>query len=172
MDVPIAPLPTGDLDDTLRSAIDHAMRSRAMSTSAPARIWAHRPEIAQRQVDLLASFYEHSCLDERLRELVRLRVASFNDCEACQLARKSDDVTEEDVACLAPDNERFTARERAAIGFADLLVTDHLADTTELFAELRTCFDEAEMVELGMFIACMLGNGRLAHILRVARIPG
>lgn len=170
-DVPVAPRAAAALDGQLRAALDHALQVRAMSTPVPGRLWGHRPEIARRQVELLTSFYEHSCLDERLRELVRLRVAAFNDCAVCQLARKSDEVTDDDVACLAPDNERFTLRERAALRFADLLVVDHLADTTEVFEQLHACFDEAEIVELGMFTVAMLGNGRLAHVLQVARIP-
>jgi alkylhydroperoxidase family enzyme len=99
-------------------------------------------------------------------ELVRLRIASLNDCEACKTARKSDEVSEEEIACLASDDPRFAESERAALRFAELFAVDHFSLDESVFAELARHYSNEEIVELGMFAALMLGNGRLAYVLR------
>ncbi|MET0377381.1 MAG: hypothetical protein ABW049_00210, partial [Spongiibacteraceae bacterium] len=98
--------------------------------------------------------------------LVRLRIAVFNDCLACKTARKSDAVDEADIACLDSDSEHFTPRERIALRYAELFVTDHFAIDDAMFAELGNHFTKAEIIELGLFVASALGGGRLAHVLR------
>ncbi|MGX1675503.1 carboxymuconolactone decarboxylase family protein [Streptomyces sp. NPDC055400] len=143
-----------------------ARASRALSSDLPVRIWAHRPELAKAQLRLQREAHEGRLLDGRLMELVRLRIAAANDCRACQVARKSDDVSEEDVACLSADDPRYTAKEAAALRFAELFAMDHLAIDDDVLGELHRHFTAAEIVELGMFAALMLGSGRLARALR------
>lgn len=167
----VPPQPWAQLPDGLRAASDRAVELRALSTTVPVQVWGHRPLIAQRQVELLAAFYEDSVLDDRLRELVRLRVATWNDCVACNAARKSDEVTDEDVACLSSDDSRFTAREQAALRFADQLVIDHLAIDATFMAAIASTFTSEELVELGMFIVAMLGNGRLVRAFQAYEDP-
>ncbi|MBZ4521773.1 carboxymuconolactone decarboxylase family protein [Mycobacterium avium subsp. hominissuis] len=111
-------------------------------------------------------FYDSSVLPGRLLELVRLRIASINQCQVCQTSRKSPDVTEDDVACLGDDDERFTPAERAALSFTSLLAADHLSLGEEEISRLRGYFTDEQIVELGMFAALMVGSGRLARALR------
>ncbi|WP_432199083.1 carboxymuconolactone decarboxylase family protein [Streptomyces sp. bgisy027] len=162
----IEPVPRADLDEELDGLIGKARASRALSSDLPVRIWAHRPALAKAQLRLQGEIHEGRLLDARLMELVRLRIAAMNDCRACQVARKSDDVSEEDVACLSSDDPRFTAREAAALRFAELFAIDHLAVDDAVLGELHRHFTAAEIVELGMFAALMLGSGRLARVLR------
>jgi hypothetical protein len=105
------------LPDELRAAIERGLASRMLSTSRPIQVWAHRPKVALAWLALMASLHEDSLLDERLRELVRLKIASLTQCQACQLARKSEQVDERDIACIATDSEHFTPAERAALFF-------------------------------------------------------
>jgi alkylhydroperoxidase family enzyme len=58
----------------------------------------------------------------------------------------------------APD---LSAAEKAAISYADLSANDHFSINDETFADLRQHYTEAEIVELGMFIAYFIGYGRL-----------
>jgi alkylhydroperoxidase family enzyme len=154
--------PVTVLDPGLTAALDQGVAAGAFSSDVLPRIWARRPELAGAQIALHTAFYEHAVLEERLLELARLRIAAINDCHACRVARKSDTVTEEDVACLTADDPRFTPREQAAIRFAELFALDHSrVDVAALSAHLS----EEEVVELGMFCALMLGSGRLAHVL-------
>jgi alkylhydroperoxidase family enzyme len=110
--------------------------------------------------------HQMGSLDERVRELVRLQIAAVTQCRSCQVARKSDTVTDEDVACLAPDSPRFTAREQAALRFAQLFAADPLSIDAVVFEELRRHFSVDEIVDLGMFSGLMLAGGRLNKVLR------
>jgi alkylhydroperoxidase family enzyme len=161
----IEPVPLEHLDDELRGLIRHGRATGMISTSVPHQVWAYRPELTKSILRRHVLSHEHSVLGARLQEIVRLRIAVFNDCRACRAARKSDAVDEDDVACLSSDADRFTAKERLALKFAELFASDHAAIDDRLMAELGACFSKAEIVELGLVCANASGNGRLAHVL-------
>lgn len=162
----IAPVPDDELSPEVASAIAAARHDGALSSNVLPRIWARRPELAQAQIALHRRFYDSSILPERLLELVRLRIASINQCEVCQTSRKSADVSEEDIACLAGDDPRFTPAERAALAFAEAFAVDHLGMGPYDIDRLRSHFTTDEIVEIAMFAALMVGSGRLAYALR------
>ena len=112
----------------------------------------------------MESLHNDSVLDERLRELVRLKIASITTCKACQLARKSDAVTEEDIACMATDSASFTPAERAALRYAELFAGDYLAIDDTDFLQLGDFFSTAQVVELGLYCALMLAGGRMTLV--------
>ncbi|WP_313054304.1 carboxymuconolactone decarboxylase family protein [Pseudomonas lopnurensis] len=160
----IPPVPLAELPDALREAVERGQRSRILSSPRPVQVWAHRPAAALAWVRLLESLHEDSLLDERLRELVRLKIASITTCQACQVARKSDRVSEEDIACLATDSPRFSAEERAALRFAELFAADYMAIDDSHFAALGEHFSQAQIAELNMFCALMLAGGRMTYV--------
>lgn len=132
------------------------------------RMFAHRPSIAKGIIALGAGIKTDRTLPERLLELVRLRVAFHNQCRSCMAIRYRGAVdagVTEDLVCSlekpmeAPD---LTPAEKAALGFADLFATDHLAIDTETFAGLREHFTEPQLVELCSWVAFCVGFGRLA----------
>lgn len=59
----------------------------------------------------------------------------------------------------------LTAREKAAIRFAEVLAGDHREASQELFDELRQYFTEAEIIDLGFRITSFVGYGRLIYTL-------
>ena len=61
----------------------------------------------------------------------------------------------------------FSARERVALRFAELMAVDHLKIDDALFAELRGHFTEAEIVEIGVSIGLFLGPGRFNAVLGI-----
>jgi alkylhydroperoxidase family enzyme len=134
------------------------------------RMLAHCPGMALGAIGFGASIAVNRTLPERLVELVRLRVAFHNQCRSCMAIRYSSAAGEvdENLVCSlerpeeAPD---LTSAERAAIAFADLFATDHLAITDARFAELREHFDEAQTMELLLHLALYVGMGRLAATL-------
>jgi hypothetical protein len=72
-------------------------------------------------------------------------------------------VSEELVCSLeqpedAPD---LTDAERAALRFADLFATDHLAIDDAVYDDLRQYYTEGELVEIGLNCALDVGVGRL-----------
>ena len=134
------------------------------------RMLAHCPGMAKGAIGFGAAIAMNRTLPERLVELVRLRVAFHNQCRSCMAIRYSSAVGEVDenlVCSLEKPQEAadLTPAERAAIEFADLFATDHLAITDARFAALREHFDEAQTMELLLHLALYVGMGRLAATL-------
>jgi AhpD family alkylhydroperoxidase len=137
---------------------------------APVRlqIYAHRPPIAAKLIELGETLRRERLLPDRLLELVRLRVAFWNQCRSCMAVRYEegalDGVTEQLVCSLERPEEAddLTDAERAAIAYADLMATDHHAITEDTFEGLRAFFSEPEIVELCMNVAWFVGFGRMA----------
>lgn len=132
------------------------------------RIMAHRPQAAKALGDLINAIYTTGTLSKRLMELVRMRIAFHNQCRSCMAIRFSsaaEEGVDDDLVCSletpaeAPD---LTDAERAALGYADLFATNHLAIDDSTYDELRKYYDEGEIVELGMHCALCVGGGRMA----------
>jgi len=162
----IDPVPLKDLPESLATAIAQGQANRMLSSTIPVQIWAHRPPIAKAWLQTMDSIHSGGLLPPRLRELVRLKIASITTCRACQVARKTDTVSEEDIACLTWDDPRFTPPESTALHFAELFAADYFAIEEPLYEELRVHFTTAEIVELHMFAALMLAGGRMTYVMR------
>jgi alkylhydroperoxidase family enzyme len=160
--IPLIPL--GDLPPRLAQAVVRGRDSRMLSSTVPVQVWAHRPEVAEAWLATLEAMHLRGVLDARLKELVRLKIASITACPACQMARKDDSVGEDDIACLSSDDARFTAPEQAALRYAELFAADYMAIDDALFARLAAHFSSAQVVELNMFCALMLAGGRMTYV--------
>ena len=132
------------------------------------RYFAHCPEQALGLMAFGGALKQNRQLPERLVELVRLRIAFFNQCRSCMAIRYSDavaDGVDEALVCSLErpqEADNLTPAEKVAIRYGELMATDHLAIDDALHAELRQHFSEAEIVELGMTCAFFVGFGRLA----------
>lgn len=132
------------------------------------RFFAHCPDQALGLMGFGGALKQHRKLPERLVELVRLRVAFFNQCRSCMAIRYADAVADgvtEGLVCSLErpqEAENLSPAEKAAIRFGELMATDHLAINDAVYDDLRQHFSEAEIVELGMTVAFFVGFGRLA----------
>lgn len=132
------------------------------------RFFAHCPEQALGLMGFGGALKRNRTLPDRLAELVRLRVAFFNQCRSCMAIRYSDAVADgvtEGLVCSLErpqEAENLTAAEKVAIRYGELMATDHLAIDDALYDQLRQHFTEAQIVELGMTVAFFVGFGRLA----------
>ena len=132
------------------------------------RIYANRPEIAEKFVELGQRLRDACTLSPRLVELVRLRIAFHNQCRSCMAVRYNyaaeDGMTEDLVCSLEKPQEAddLTEAERAAIAYADLMATDHLRVSDASFDDLREYFTEPEIMELCFNVAYFVGFGRMA----------
>ncbi|WP_232006623.1 carboxymuconolactone decarboxylase family protein [Mycobacterium sp. 1245805.9] len=133
-----------------------------------AAIMGRLPAVAEALGSLTAALRGHGTLPPRLLELVRLRIAFFNQCRSCIAVRYQsaiDDGLDQDAVCSLErpaDAENLSAAERSALRFAELFATDHLAIDDAVYDELREHFSEDQLVELGVHCAIALGVGRLS----------
>jgi AhpD family alkylhydroperoxidase len=124
------------------------------------------PKVAE-ALGALTAALKSGTLPPRLLELVRLRIAFHNQCRSCMSVRYQsavdDGLTEDAVCSLERPAEAadLSDAERAALKFADLFATNHLAIDESSYDELRRYLTEDELVELGMHCAVSLGVGRL-----------
>ena len=132
------------------------------------RFFAHCPEQALGLMGFGGALKMNRSLPDRLVELVRLRIAFFNQCRSCMAIRYSDalaDGLDEELVCSLEkpaEAENLTDAEKIAIRYGELFATDHLAIDDIIYDELRVHFSEAQIVELGMTVAFFVGFGRLA----------
>jgi alkylhydroperoxidase family enzyme len=127
-------------------------------------VWAHRPEVAKAMDTFRSAMADSGTLSPRLRELVRIRIAFHNQCRSCMAVRYQPDVVDEALVCELERPEEasdLTPAERAALRFADLFATEHLAIDEAVFDSLREHFQEGELVELSLLCAQCVGFGRM-----------
>lgn len=162
----IARVAPEDWDPRLRSAVKP--ENLTDLEQGLTRYFAHCPEQALGLMAFGGALKQNRQLPERLVELVRLRIAFFNQCRSCMAIRYSDavaDGVDEALVCSLErpqEADNLTPAEKVAIRYGELMATDHLAIDDALHAELRAHFSEAEIVELGMTCAFFVGFGRLA----------
>ena len=73
--------------------------------------------------------------------------------------------TEEKIAAIDDEtSDLLSARERAAIRFAEKLAVDHHKVDETLWSELRRHFSEAEIIELVAHTTLYIGFGRFNAI--------
>jgi AhpD family alkylhydroperoxidase len=155
-----------EFDPELRAMLgaDH----KSAREMRPTSVRAHHAELAKAYVRFTAAFQQHAVLSQRLRELVRLRIAFHNQCRSCMAMRYADAVADgvsEDLVCSLekPDEAAdLTDAERVALRYADLMANNHLAIGDAMYAELACHFSEKAVVELGTWCAICVGFGRLS----------
>ncbi|MEA3001834.1 MAG: hypothetical protein QOH81_622 [Sphingomonadales bacterium] len=162
----IEPVPLEALPAELAEAVARGRETRMLSATLPVQIWAHRPNVALAWLRTIEAIHVDGVLEPRLRELVRLKIANITTCRACQVARKSDEVSEEDIACLSWDDPRFTPAEQAALHYAELFAGDYFEIDEGIYAALGRHFSTEQIVELNLFAALMLAGGRMTYVQR------
>lgn len=128
-----------------------------------------RPELAAAVGGFDAAVW-NSALDWRLHELVRMRVATVNECTVCLGWRTpmavDAGVTDDDLAAVADlDDPRFSLAERVALEYTARFCTDSARIDDELLARLGEHLDPGEIVELTLVIAKYLAMGRFMQVL-------
>lgn len=162
----ISKLPPEDWDPRIRNAVNPDAATDL--EQGLTRYFAHCPEQAQGLMQFGGALKRGRSLPERLVELVRLRIAFFNQCRSCMAIRYTDavnDGVDEGAVCSLEkpqEADNLSEAEKAAIHYGELMATDHLAIDDSVHARLREHFSEAQIVELGMTCAFFVGFGRLA----------
>ena len=138
-----------------------------------AMVWSMRPEMAPAVGKLIDAVYRKSILPTRERELARARIAQLNSCDACGNFRapsvRAESISEalyDAVADFRLD-ERFTAREKLAIEYAERFATDHGNIDDAFFATLRAAFSDEEIVDLTLCLGIFVGLGRFLAVLGI-----
>jgi alkylhydroperoxidase family enzyme len=138
-----------------------------------ARAFAPHPELVQAYQGFYAPWHTGGAglLPARLKELVRLRIATLNGCVLCKTVRMAPAVVSEEEAAsgvdAVEDQDGFSPAERAAIRFAEKMALSHHDISDEDVAEMRKHFSDAEFLELSMMTGQYIGFGRVLAMLQL-----
>jgi len=113
-------------------------------------------------------------LPHKLKEMCRIRISVAHRCGYCSTVRsniaKAEGLTEDMIDDLSEysGSKRFSAREKAALHYADLFKQgEHAIDKDEVYADLAKHFSDEEIIELGLFCAEVDGVGKFVKSLNV-----
>jgi alkylhydroperoxidase family enzyme len=96
----------------LRSLHDGA-RPKDWSTRHVARAFADNSDLLEKYLGFYYPYHSsEGLIDSRLKELVRLRIATLNGCKTCKAARLDPDHVSENEAASDVDNPRAPASRR------------------------------------------------------------
>jgi uncharacterized peroxidase-related enzyme len=118
------------------------------------RVMAHRPEIFATMQAHFGAVLNTGTVSTKLKELIIVRTSQVNQTPYClashTILARNLGWTDEQLANLAnwPTRNDFTAAEKAAIRLAETVTRDAHAVSDEQYAELRSFYDEGEIVEL------------------------
>jgi len=109
-------------------------------------------------------------LPHKLKEMCRIRISVAHQCGYCSNVAKAEGLTEAMIDALNDyaRSDKFTAREKAALAYADLFKQgEHAIDKDEVYLDLQKHFSDEEIIELGMLCAQTDGVGKLVKSLNV-----
>jgi alkylhydroperoxidase family enzyme len=128
------------------------------------RIVARAPEQAKPMMRALLLSHAEGNVDHRLKEIIRILLARFarDPYFAALRSRKAremglDEKRIDDGCSTYEDSVSFTAAEKCALRYADLMFLDASQIDAAFYAELKTHYTEPQIIELGAFIAFHYG---------------
>jgi hypothetical protein len=160
----VEPLPLAEIDDPeLRDLIARA-EALGVPGSEFGRIVARSPVHAKPFLRAMIMSHTEGNVDHKLKEVIRVLLARFAEDPYFERLRsvkaRAEDLTEEVIDAGAGDYEDsafFSEAEKCALRYADQMYLDASKVDADFYAELKTHFSEAEIMELGAFIALQYG---------------
>lgn len=137
------------------------------------RVMAHRPEIFATMQDHFAAVLNTGTVSTKLKELIIVRTSQVNETPYClashTILARSLGWSDNQLANLEHWQHRddFTPAEKAALRLAETVTRNANAVSDEQFAELRSFYDEGEIVELLCAIGLFNYFNRFNNALKV-----
>ncbi|NDD75017.1 MAG: carboxymuconolactone decarboxylase family protein [Gammaproteobacteria bacterium] len=162
---PVPRVPRDSLPPAMQAAHDRALASRGDATFVD--VLGHTPELFEWYGEFYSRVFYGGRVPVRIKELIRLRLSTVHGCAFCNRGNRLDAVAAglSDAQLLAIGDETATCwspAERAALQLAAAMALTaprgHL--NPALYAELRSHFDDAQIVELGMTMAVLTGMAK------------
>jgi len=131
-------------------------------------VLGNAPEVYDWYVsDFYEKLYNSGRVDRQIVELIRFRFANVHGCAACnrgdRVASLEAGLTEEELDAIDDyENGPFSEHKKAALALADVMVLTNPLGTVSpgLYARLKCSFSDAELVELGVIMAVLVGMAK------------
>jgi len=135
-------------------------RRRYGQPLVPTLVWSRVPALHAALTGFYAAIERRgSPLPRGLRSLIQIRVSQINDCAFCidlnaALAAERTGMTDQALAVDRwRESDLFTARERVALEYAEVVTTTGATVAPRLIERLRAEFSEEALIELTALIA-------------------
>jgi alkylhydroperoxidase family enzyme len=143
-------------------------RARTCGTPRPESqaVRLHHPAVMKAFNNAWEVFFRQGVTDHAIKELCRLYISKSVDCEYCggqrSVLAQQQGATEDKVDDILnfETSDRFDERERTALEWAMAIAWDPTLAADDMWDRLHRHFTEAQLVELGHFIALTLGQQR------------
>ena len=163
----IKPLDINDITDPELKELVEKCEALGVPGGEFPRIVARMPEQAKALLRVMLLNFNEGNVDHRLKEIIRVQLARYVEepynSDLRSLKVKDMGLTEEMIDAGSgdyEDSELFTESEKVALRYADQMFLDSSKVDKELYDELKKHYTEAQVMELGAFIALFHG----AHI--------
>ena len=161
----IAPLPKEAITDPELRALMAEGEALGVPDDLFPRIIARAPEQAVPLLRALLMSHAQGNVDHKLKEIMRILLARFagNKYFASLRSRKARDagLTEQRIeeGCFQyeDDSKGFSAAEKCALRYADMMFLDSNQVNKAFYDEMKKYWSEAQIMELGAFIAFHYG---------------
>jgi alkylhydroperoxidase family enzyme len=172
----IAPLPKEAITDPELRALMAEGEALGVPDDLFPRILARAPEQAVPLMRALLMSHARGNVDHKLKEIMRILLARFaNDTYFASLRSTKADLTEAriDDGCFAYENDDkgFTEAEKCALRYADLMFLDANQLDQAFYDDMKRYWSEAQIMELGAFIAFHYGMAMFMRSLGAKAAP-
>jgi AhpD family alkylhydroperoxidase len=169
---PIVPIPSYEELSPAFQARARRGRDRLGVNVNSLHAFAHSEELGGATRDYFESVAKLTILPNELRLLIRLAVATANQCRYCTAHQRHQlaglGVSEEKMAAIwQPHTNELTPRERAAVRFAQAITIDAGGIAADIYAEFIREFTPQERIEAAIVATSMGMLNKLNDALRV-----
>ena len=163
--------PASLTDAAMLAELDRCRREGTPRPESQA-VRAHVPAVFWSFANSWRDVFKNGVADHAIKELCRVYVSRSVKCEYCgnqrsiKAARAG--VVEDDYADLInfESSPRYDERQKAALSYAEAITWDLPTDDA-FWARLKAQYSEAELVEIGYFVALTMGQQRWLRILDI-----
>ena len=159
-----------------------ALMARAEALGVPddlfTRIVARAPGYAKAMLNAMLVSHAQGNVDHRLKEIIRIQLARFaGDAYFSALRSKPALAAGLDEATINAgcgdydDDARFSESEKVALRYADQMYLDPQKVDAAFYDELKLHYTEAQIMELGGFIAFHYGMQTFMRTLNAVPLP-
>ncbi|MBM3515245.1 MAG: carboxymuconolactone decarboxylase family protein [Alphaproteobacteria bacterium] len=162
-ETPITRVPRDKMPPHMQRSWDGASKLHGDTTYVEA--FGNNPEVYDwYNNDFYKKLFASGRIDNRILQLVRLRLANVHGCAFCnrsdRVAAREAGIPEEQIQTLAEyETGPFSEREKAALALADVMVLTNPKGmlTKAIYTRARQHFTDGELMELGMIMAVLCG---------------
>lgn len=160
----LQPVPMEQIADADLRALIERCDAAGVPDRRLGQVLAHKPAQAKAALEVILYSHQSGSVDHKLKEIIRIQLSRFAEDEYYASLRSkqalADGLTEEMIEAGCSDYEDsplFTDAEKCALRFADQMFLDASKVDKAFYDEMKEYYSEAEVMEIGSFIAIHYG---------------